>query len=57
MVNAGLKNIFFLVEDPSRNFLESGLYMLLGDCVGTLAVLYAIKSSIYFFERLSRLQT
>jgi hypothetical protein len=57
MVSAGLKYIFFLVEDPLRNFLESGLYMLLGDCVGTLVVLYLIKYSIYFFERLSRLQT
>ena len=56
-VNTGLKCIFFLVEDPSRNFLESGFYMALGDCVGTLIVLYSIKYSIYFFERLYRLQT
>jgi hypothetical protein len=54
-VNTGLKHIFFLVEDPSRNFLESGFYMALGDCVGTLIVLYSIKYSIHFFERLYRL--
>jgi len=55
IVHAGLKYIFFLVEDPSRNFLESGFYMALGDCVGTLVVLYSIKYSIHFFERLYRL--
>jgi hypothetical protein len=57
MVNAGLKYIFFLVEDPSRNFLESVLYMVLGDCVGTLIVLYSLKYLIYLFERLYRLKS